>query len=196
MVSLDASLIPQYVKAGALKPVDDLWAAGGIDPAKFSDGVLQGMTVDGKKYGAPIIYFTTLLYMNNDLFTKAGLPAECPQDWAAWQDALLKLTVDENADGTPEQYGMSWGDHGAVSIWPSLVWGNGGDFVNADATKSLLDDPKTIEAVQQWGDLINKNKILALGLSGVEADNLFQTGKAAMTVSGPWVSTGFKDAGR
>jgi multiple sugar transport system substrate-binding protein len=195
VVSLDASFIPQYVKAGVLKPVDDLWAEGGIDPANFSEGVLQGMTVDGKKYGAPIIYFTTLLYMNNDLFTAAGLPAECPADWAAWQDALLKLTVDENGDGTPEQYGMSWGDHAAVSIWPSLVWGNGGDFVNADATKSLLDDPKTIEAVQQWGDLINKNKILALGLSGVEADNLFQTGKAAMTVSGPWVSTGFTDAG-
>ncbi|MBW7886149.1 MAG: ABC transporter substrate-binding protein [Caldilineaceae bacterium] len=195
VVSLDAALIPQYVKAGVLTPVDDLWAADGIDPAKFSDGVIKGMTVGGQQYGAPIIYFTTLLYMNNDLFTAAGLPATCPQTWEEWENALLTLTVDENGDGTPEQYGMSWGDHGAVSIWPSLVWSNGGDFVNADATQSMLDDPKTIEAVQKWGDHISKDKILALGLSGVEADNLFATSKAAMTVSGPWVSTGFTDAG-
>lgn len=195
VVSLDASLIPQYVKAGALAPVDDLWAEGGIDQSKFSDGVVQAMTVGGQKYGAPIIFYTTLLYMNNDLFTAAGLPATCPQTWDEWEQALLALTIDENNDGAPEQYGMSWGDHGAVSIWPSLVWSNGGDFVNADATQSLLDDPKTIEAVQKWGDLISKSKILSLGLSGVEADNLFQTGKAAMTVSGPWVSTGFTDAG-
>lgn len=195
VVSLDANLIPQYVKSGTLMPVDDLWTASGLDPAKFSEGVLSGMTVDGKKYGAPIIYYTTLLYMNNDLFEKAGLPATCPDNWDDWKAALLKLTVDENGDGTPEQYGFSWGERAAVSIWPHLVWGGGGDFVNADATKSMLDDPKTIAAVQEWADLISKNKILALGLTGVEADNLFQTQKAAMTISGPWVSTGFKDAG-
>ena len=195
VVSLDSSLIPQYVTAGVLAPVDDLWAAGGIDSAKFSPGLLKSMTIGDHKYGAPIIYFTTLLYMNNDLFKKAGLDATCPATWDAWQTDLLKLTLDPTNSGTPQQYGMSWGDHGAVSIWPSLVWSGGGDFISADGTKSMLDDPKTIAAVQKWADLINKNHILALGLSGVEADNLFQTGKAAMTVSGPWVSTGFKTAG-
>ncbi|MFN8450513.1 MAG: extracellular solute-binding protein [Anaerolineae bacterium] len=32
-------------------------------------------------------------------------------------------------------------------------------------------------------------------MTGVEADNLFQAGKAAMEIVGPWVSTGFHDAG-
>ena len=195
LVTLDATLIPQYVKADSLMPVDDLWTEGGLDPALFSEGIHNAMTVDGKKYGAPVIYHTTLLYMNNAMFEEAGLPATCPADWDEWIDALLTLTVDEDGDGTPEQYGMSWGDHAAVSIWPSLVWSNGGDFVNADATQSMLDDPKTIEAVQKWGDLISQDKILGLGLAGDEADVLFQTGKAAMTVSGPWVTTLFTDAG-
>ncbi|MCB0045511.1 MAG: ABC transporter substrate-binding protein [Caldilineaceae bacterium] len=195
VVSLDGSLIPQYVTAESLLPVGELWGSDGLNPDNFSEGVLQGMTVNGNRYGAPIIYYTTLLYMNNDLFTEAGLPAACPNTWDEWENALLTLTIDENGDGTPEQYGMSWGDHGAVSIWPSLVWSGGGDFVNEDATESRLDDPATIAAVQKWGDLIAQDNILALGLSGVEADNLFQTSKAAMTVSGPWVSTGFTDAG-
>ncbi len=195
-VSLNDNVLPEYADAGVLLPLDDLWAEGGLDASKFSPALLQGMTYKGVRYGAPIIYFTTLLYYNKDLFQAAGLdPNKCPANWAEWQDALVKLTKDENGDGKREQYGMSWGDHGAVSIWPALVWGGGGDFVSADGTKSMLDDPKTIAAVKEWTDLIKDKHILALGLSGVEADNLFATGKAAMTVSGPWVINGFKDAG-
>jgi len=194
IVSLGADVLPQYADAGVLAPVDDLWA-GGLDPKNFSDGVIKGMTYKDHKYGAPIIYFTTLMYRNKDLFKAAGLDTDkCPADWKEWQDAILKLTKDENGDGKPEQYGFAWGDHGAVSMWPAIVWGGGGDFISPDGTKSMLDDPKTIAAIKEWTDLIKDKHILALGLSGVEADNLFQTGKAAMEIVGPWVSTGFKDA--
>ncbi|MFN8490180.1 MAG: ABC transporter substrate-binding protein [Caldilineaceae bacterium] len=196
IVSLGGDVLPQYAAAGVLTPVDDLWAGGGLDPKNFSDGVIKGMSFQGHMYGAPIIYFTTLMYRNKDLFKAAGLdPEKCPADWKEWEADILALTKDGNNDGKPEQYGFAWGDHGAVSMWPAIVWGGGGDFVNADGTKSMLDDPKTIAAIKEWTDLIKDKHILALGLSGVEADNLFQTGKAAMEIVGPWVSTGFKDAG-
>lgn len=195
VVTLDPALIAQYVKADSLQPLDELWGEGGLDPTKFSQGVIDLGSVNGVSYGAPVIFFAPLLYVNNDLLEAAGLPAACPDQWSDFTAALKTLTIDEDGDGTPEQYGFAWGDHGAVSIWPMIVWANGGDFVNADATQSMLDDPKTIEAVQNFSDLIINDKILALGLSGVEADSLFQTQKAAMTISGPWVSTGFTDAG-
>ena len=196
IVSLEQTVLPQYASAGVLTPVDDLWNGGGLDPQDYSDGVMSGMTYDSHVYGAPIIYYTTLLYRNKDLFKAAGLnPDTCPADWQEWEADILKLTIDSNHDGTPEQYGFDWGDHAAVSMWPPIVWGGGGDFISADGKTSMLDDPKTVAAITEWADLIRDKHILPLGLSGVEADNLFQAGKAAMEISGPWVSTGFHDAG-
>ena len=42
-----------------------------------------------------------------------------------------QLTVDENGDGTPEQYGLVLPDHATVGngVWPSLFWGGGGEIV-------------------------------------------------------------------
>jgi len=188
------SLIPQYAESGLLLPLDDLYS-GGLDPNKFSKASMDGMTYKGKKYGAPMISFGLMMYYNKDLFKAAGLdPEKPPATWEEWQDAILKLTKDENNDGTPEQYGLVWGDHGAPNIWPALIWGNGGDFVSADGTKSMLDDPKTIAAVQQWSDFLFISKRSPLGMSGVEADKLVISGKAAMEISGPWMINAFKDA--
>jgi multiple sugar transport system substrate-binding protein len=195
IVAVGDTNLPQYADSGLLQPLDDLWSSG-LDPKKFSAGALQGMTYKGQKYGAPIIYFGLLLYYNKDLFTAAGLdPNKCPANWDEWQADILKLTKDANGDGKPEQYGIAWGDHAAPNIWPALVWQGGGDFISQDGTKSMLNDPKTIAAIKTWTDLIRGKHIMPLGLSGVEADNLVGSGKAAMEVSGPWMVGGFKAAG-
>ena len=46
-----------------------------------------------------------------------------------------------------------------------------------------------------WGGLVRDNKISRVGLGGADADKLFQSGRAAMEVVGPWMTTGFNDAG-
>ena len=66
---------------------------------------------------------------------------------------MQKLTKDENGDGKPEQYGLVLADHETIPMWPILVWGNGGKFISDDGKKSMLDDPKTQEAFQVWGEM-------------------------------------------
>lgn len=86
-------------------------------------------------------------------------------------------------------------DHATIPNWPILIWGGGGDIVSDDRRSSRLADPATIEAVKTWSDLVIGHGISPINLTGAEADKLFQTGKAAMEITGPWMTPGFAEAG-
>ncbi len=134
-------------------------------------------------------FTTLLLYWNKDLFEAAGLDPETPPaTWDEFADAAVQLT----GDG---QYGLAIADNNTVPMWPILLWGNGGGVVSDDGTTSLLDRPETIEALEYWGGLVVDEGISPIGLAGADADNLFQTGRAAMEIVGPWMTTGFTEAG-
>jgi multiple sugar transport system substrate-binding protein len=188
--------MPEYAKAGVLMPLDDLYGPAGIDPNTLPPSYLDIIKYDGKYYGAPMNFATLMMYYNKDLFKAAGLdPEKPPTTWEEWTDAVQKLTIDENKDGKPEQYGLVLADHQTIPMWPILVWGNGGKFISNDGKQSMLDDPKTIEAFEKWGALVAKQGISPVGLTGAEADKLFETGKAAMEMNGPWMTGGYTAAG-
>jgi multiple sugar transport system substrate-binding protein len=130
------------------------------------------------------------MYYNKDLFKAAGLdPAKPPTDWKSWIEDIKLLT---KTDAGKEQYGLAIGEHDTIPNWPIFLWANGADVIKDG--KSGLSDPKAVEALKVWTDLVVKDKISPVGLSGAEADKLFQTGKAAMEITGPWMVNGFKDA--
>jgi multiple sugar transport system substrate-binding protein len=126
-------------------------------------------------------------------YGSAGLdPDRPPTTWDEWRDAVVKLTRDHDGDGTPEQYGMALPDHDAIPVWPILLWGHGGDVLEPDGSKSALTRPETVAAVRTWADLLHRKKVSPVGLAGAEAEQLFQIGDAAMTVSGPWLTAGLE----
>jgi ABC-type glycerol-3-phosphate transport system substrate-binding protein len=128
------------------------------------------------------------MYYNKDIFKAAGIAAP-PTTWAEWQDDILKTT---KTTGTDKQYGLVLADHATIPMWPILVWGNGGDIASADNSKSMLNDPKTVEAFKIWGDLVANKGISPVGLTGAQADTIFGAGKAAMEINGPWMAGGLK----
>ena len=79
-------------------------------------------------------------------------------------------------------------------MWPILIWANGGGVIN-DQGCSLLADPKTIEAIKSWADLIVNNSITPIGMTGQDADNLFAAEKAAFEMNGPWAAAQYDTAG-
>ncbi len=191
LVAMDTARLPQYIDRGVFRSMDDYYA----DPATESDALVPaavdaGMW-DGTHYGVPMNFTTLLLYWNKALFEAAGLDPETPP--ATWDDfiAAAKALTDSDAG----QYGLAIADHETVPMWPILLWGNGGGVVSDDGTTSLLNDPKTIEALDLWGGLVRDDGISPVGLAGADADKLFQTGRAAMEIVGPWMTTGFTDAG-
>ena len=189
LVAMDTAQLPQYVARGAFRPLDDYYE----DPSTESDALVQAAVDatkwDGVAYGVPMNFTTLLLYWNKDLFEAAGLDPETPPATGSeFADAAVQLT----GDG---QYGLAIADNNTVPMWPILLWGNGGGVVSDDGTTSLLDAPETIEALEYWGGLVRDEGISPIGLAGADADNLFQTGRAAMEIVGPWMTTGFTEAG-
>jgi multiple sugar transport system substrate-binding protein len=192
VIAVHFQFLPQYAASGQILDLSDHVKPGsGLDPANWSKGLQSILQYDGKYYAVPINFATLMLYYNKDLFKAAGLdPAKPPTTWAEWMDAAKKLS--SNASGA-QQYGLAIGEHETIPNWPIFLWGNGADVVAAG--KPGLSDAKSVEALKVWSDLVVKDKISPTGLNGAEADKLFQTQKAAMEVTGPWMTNGFTAAG-
>ncbi|MGN9907479.1 ABC transporter substrate-binding protein [Phytohabitans sp. LJ34] len=172
------------VKKGAYADLSDYYAAPANETDKLLAPAVDGVTLDGKKYGVPMVFGPISLYYNKALFAKAGITAP-PATWDEWVTAAQKLTVDANKDGTPEQYGIALPDHSNPGIWPSLFWGNGGDVVKDG--KAVLDSPENAETLRFWVDAIRTKKLSPAGLDGINGDKLFLGGKAAMYIGGVWM---------
>lgn len=191
VVAINFAYLPQFAKSGYIMDLtDQLTAANDLDPANWSDGLKSVLQVDGRYYATPMNYATLMMYYNKDLFTAAGLdPNNPPKTWDEWI-AAIKATTKTGGDA---QYGLTLPDHETIPNWPILLWGNGADIVKDG--KAGLADPKAVEALKLWSDLVVNDKISPTGLTGAEADKLFETGKAAMGVTGPWMTNGFTAAG-
>ncbi|HEX2909471.1 MAG TPA: ABC transporter substrate-binding protein [Chloroflexia bacterium] len=192
VVAIHFQYLPQYAKSGYIMDLSPAVQAGtDLDPANWPPALVDLLKYNGKFYAAPMNFATLMLYYNKDMFKAAGLdPEKPPTNWNDWIDAIKKLS---KQNGGASQYGLSIGEHDTIPNWPLFLWGNGGDVIKDG--KSDLTDPKTVQALKTWSDLVKTNKISPVGLSGAEADKLFQTQKAAMEVTGPWMTNGFTEAG-
>jgi multiple sugar transport system substrate-binding protein len=188
ILAADSSYLAQYVQRGWMMDLSSWYQKGtDIDMANLPKGLQNAVTINGKQYAVPMNFATLMLYYNKDMFKAAGLdPNKPPTNWSEWQADILKLT---KHSGGVDQYGLALAEHDTVPNWQIFIWGNGGDIVSNG--KSALDNPKTIAALQEWGNLVTKDKITPVGLGGADADKLFQSQRAAMEVSGPWLTSGY-----
>ncbi|MBZ2195462.1 ABC transporter substrate-binding protein [Occultella gossypii] len=197
IVAMSGSRLAQYAEQGVLAPTDDFYAdTTYMDTSVLADGAVQASMYDGVNYGVPLNLGPVLLYWNKALFAEAGLDPEAPPTtWEEFEGMLPALTVDENGDGSPEQYPLAVGDHSTVPVFPTFLWNGGGGVVSDDGTSSMLGDPATVDAAQYWVDLVREDRITPVGMSGADADQLFQSQLAALTLNGPWLTTGLTEAG-
>lgn len=196
IIAMSASRIPQFADEGLFMPVDDYYENADNDSAALAEAAVEASIYDGQNYGVPVNYAPMMMYYNKDLFAAAGLDPEAPPaTWDEFATMVPQLSKDENGDGKPEQYAIALADHETVPIFPSLLWGTGGGIVSEDGSTSTLGDPETIEALEFWVSLVTEQQASPIGLSGADADKLFQTGKAAIEIVGPWMTTGFDEAG-
>lgn len=196
IVAMSASRLPQYADQGLFQAIDDYYENPDFQSDALAEAAVSASMYDGKNYGVPVNLATMMMYYNKDLFSAAGLDPEAPPTtWDEFAAMVPKLTVDENGDGKPEQYAIALADHETVPMYPPFLWNSGGGIVSEDGTTSELDSPASLEALNYWVDLVKNQKASPIGLSGADADKLFQTGKAAIEIVGPWMTTGFEEAG-
>lgn len=186
IVAMPAERLPVYADRGAFVELDDFYADDEATP-DLNAGALDMVTVDGTAYGVPTGFVPLTMFYNKALLDAAGVAV--PTTWDEWVAAARALTVDENGDGTPEQYGLALADHATVGngVWPTLFYGNGGAVV--EDGKAVVDSPENAETLEFWHDAVTAGKISPTGVDGVSGDSLFSSGRVAMYVGGPWMAT-------
>lgn len=151
---------------------DDIWA----DDLPLT---VQAGQIGGVQYLLPV-YFETLVFLyNRDLWE-----GDIPNTTEELYDYMVEHT--DTAAGT---YAVVNQHTNAYNVSP-FINGFGGFIINEDAVPGF-DDPRTIEAAEY-------NKKFAL----LEADGdyntvttLFNEGKAAAIIGGPWLVSGIEEAG-
>ncbi|HEX2326345.1 MAG TPA: extracellular solute-binding protein, partial [Chloroflexota bacterium] len=139
--------------------------------------MIEIMKIDGKLYGLPFKgqVLTAGFYYNVSLFETRGvaLPTET---WTL--DDLLRaaqqLTVRQGSDTT------QWGY--AINSWAGEAFSGhlrqfNGDSLSKDGKKAAMDTPETLEALQWYEAMFNRERILH---PIAEASNDFLAGKVAM----------------
>lgn len=165
-----------------LAPIAPLEDAGMVDPANYPEAMNELYSLDGEMYGIPKDFDTIAVYYNREILEKAGLE-EPTSDWT-WDDyrSMAKQISDklggEGIIGAGENYDIQ------PMVYPAIL-GNGG-YIIKDG-KSGYDDPKTIEALQFWADMVADGAMLTPAQNAdTSGTQRFLNGQAGMVWSGTW----------
>lgn len=172
-----------YAKGGVLAPIEN------ADVSAFPQAIVDGYRYDGKLYGMPRDVGVPVLWYDKELFDKAGVKYPTA-DWT-WDD--LRAAAKKLTDPAKKQYGLlapMWDQGG---FYPTMVQA-GGHVISADGKKSGFDEPGSIQGLEFWTDMINKDKVAPPAQATTDTDpiQLFMTGKYGMYYGGSWLATAFK----
>ena len=182
--------IGTYALPGAIAPIGEIFSSGRIDSSVIPPYFYENLQFNGQHFGVPMNFATLLLYYNKDLFEAAGLdPERPPASWDELEDFALRIRAIENMD----VYGFGLAVSQTIPMWPIMVWGGGGDFIQNG--RSVLNSEANVATITRWADLIVNSNIAPPIMTGAEIDSLFASGRLGMYFVGPWATTGFTEGG-
>lgn len=188
IVSVDAPLVASYGSRGWLSPLD-----GALAPEVLAD-IVPALVDSGRYKGsliAPAIWNSTqLLYVNVDLFAKAGVvPPAADERWT-WEQiaaAAEKLTGGD-------AFGFQFEQFNRIYQLQPLPQGKGAKVIGDEGltVKDIVNSKEWVDAFQWYADIHNKSKAAPQGT--IDVGELFTNQKLAMCIRGPWAIKGFADA--
>ena len=191
VVAFSFQRIGTYAREGVIVPINDVFD-NGVDKDVIPAGLLDNLNYGDDVYATPMNLSTMMLYYNKDLLAEAGLETP-PANWDELSEYAKQLTK-VNGD-IVEQYGFGIASHVTVAMWPVLLWTGGGDIVDYSTMTSVLNSDANKYTMTYFSDLIKEYKVSPAVAAGADIDTLFQTGKCAMYMCGPWAVAGFQSAG-
>lgn len=164
-----------------LEPLDGYQAENPIEDFEgLSQGMLEGMTYDGKVYGIPFRHSTTALVYNETLLQQAGFDGP-PKTFDELIDMAKKLYhVDANGQ---KVYGLTQVGNSPEFLL-AMMLASGKPFLEADFTLNA-NTPEYIATLNTLKDLSDNGGLVdnyvANNLDGLISD--MQNGRAVMSLS-------------
>lgn len=177
VVLLGPDQIPQYLRNGAIRPVDG--ALKGTED-KFLPAALEAMKQDGKVYAAPIYHTVTTTLYNKKLLDQAGI-TKPPATWDEIKAAAPKL---KQAGAAALDYSAGNEATQNLNFYP-LLWQAGGKVFADGGKKVAFNGPEGVAALTFVTDLYKSGAIpkSALTNANVVADQALGKQQAAMGFS-------------
>ena len=144
-------------------------------------------TVNGKIVGVPALVDNLAIVYNKALFDQAGLSYPSA-DWT-WDD--FEAAAKALTDPAKRQFGWTIpadGSEDTVWHYEAMLWEAGGDILNADNTQAVFNSPQGVEAMtvlQDLGDGGSHSIYIDTQNTG-QAQQVFNSGKIGMMITGPW----------
>lgn len=165
----------------------------GFDWADFYPGEQAVATVGGRVLGVPALVDNLAVVYNKDLFAKAGVP-EPTADWT-WDD--FRAAAKATTDSANKVFGMAFpADGSETTVWEyeAMLWAAGGEILNSDNTKAAFNSPEGVRALTTLTD-INQDGSTYLDFApdSGKSEELFNSGKIGMLITGPWDLSSFPD---
>ena len=188
---LNDDLLASYACRGNCRPMEEFLTRQKVNKDEFFPNQWRLPVYENKTYAIISGYQPQVIWVNADLFQKAGLKVPTvpykSNEWT-WDDFLdtaKRLTsAQQAADGSSQVYGTNV-LHSWYGYW---VWGYGGEVLTPDHKKFGLSLASGYEPLQWEADLIHKHKvhptIAYTAQSGNSASNLFVNGRLAMLAGG------------
>jgi multiple sugar transport system substrate-binding protein len=170
-----------FSSRGAFLDITDMIAKSSVvKPENYFPGPLASTVWDGKNFGIPKATNTIALYYNKDMFKAKGLdPNKPPQTWDELVEAARKLN-----DPSANVYGLAFSakgnEEGTFQFLPWAQMGGGGyDNINVEGA---------VKALEIWKTILDEKLASPDTLTRGQWDSTgtFNSGNAAMVISGPW----------
>ncbi len=186
---MHSNVAQKYMENDQLMDLTDRIAASDtIDMKNYYEGIVNLYQSNGKQYAVPKDIDTIALWYNKTIFDEMGVPY--PDDtwtWKDFSDAAAKLTNDDH-------WGYAIAPGNNQEGYYNTIYSMGGYVISDDKKKSGMDDPKSIEAMKLFTDMIAAGSCPDLATVSETAPNeLLCAGKVAMSINGSWMLAGYRD---
>jgi len=187
VMSIHGAMFIPLAARGALLELDGLIAADPeFDLEDFYPGLVALCRHEGVLYSLPRYASVYVLFYNKDLFDAAGLAyPDYGWTWDDYLEAARRMTV---ASGDPERRRFGcvidfWG----ARIYP-WIWSNGGEVLDEERRRCLLDSPESQEALQFLVDLRHRWGVCPPTTMADRRQNIamFTNGRVGMFQTGAW----------
>jgi multiple sugar transport system substrate-binding protein len=178
IVYCDVIWTPKFAAAGWLLDLTDRLSEK--DREEFLAADLMAGYYEGRLYRIPAFSDAGVLYYRKDLI---GRPPETFEEVEALSREF----------SSPERWGFLWQGkqyEGLVTVFLEILWGYGGDWIDANTRKVLLDGPEANQALEFLRKSVGTISPPAI-TTYIEEDtrNLFQNGRAVFLRNWPYVWT-------